>query len=247
MKKPVIKAANIKKGKGKPKAAPKKTGEEIPGSGSLEQEKKRCSEVYELLLKQYPDAHCALEHKDPLQLLVATILSAQCTDERVNIVTKDLFKKYKTAKDYLLVPDEELEKDIYSTGFFRQKAKSIKNCCRAIIDQYGGKVPADFDKLTELPGVGRKTASVVAGNAFNIPAFPVDTHVKRLTNLLGFVKSENPDIIEIEIKKLLPEDKWVMFSHLLIFHGRKVCIARRPKCLECVLGNICPGFNPKLD
>jgi endonuclease-3 len=162
----------------------------------------------------------------------------------VNIVTKDLFKKYKSPKDYINASNEELEKDIYSTGFYKQKAKSIKGCCKVLIEKYNGKVPDDFEKLNELPGVGRKTASVVAGNAFGIPAIAVDTHVKRLSNLLGFIKSNDPEKIEFKLRELLPEKDWTDSSHWLATHGRKICIARRPKCLECVIGNICPSFNP---
>ncbi len=208
-------------------------------------EKQRAKKVFDILRKEYPNVKPALNYKSPFQLLVATILSAQCTDARVNIVTKDLFKKYKSPKDYLKVSIQELEKDIYSTGFYRQKARSIIGCCRALIEKYNGKVPDDFDKLNELPGVGRKTASVVAGNAFGIPAIAVDTHVKRLSNLLGFIESNDPEKIEFKLKELLPEKDWTNSSHWLAVHGRKICIARRPKCLQCVVGNICPSFNPE--
>ena len=208
-------------------------------------EKDRTKKIFDLLKDEYPDVKSALNYKTPFQLLIATILSAQCTDERVNIVTKDLFKKYKTPKDYLNASDKELKKDIYSTGFYNQKAKSIKNCCKELIEKHKGKVPADFDKLNSLPGVGRKTASVVAGNAFGIPAIAVDTHVKRLSNLLGFIDSKNPDKIEERLKELLPESYWIESSHLLATHGRNICIARRPKCLQCVLADLCPGFDPE--
>ena len=207
-------------------------------------EKQHAKKVFNILRKEYPNVKPALNYKNPFQLLVATILSAQCTDERVNIVTKDLFKKYKSPKDYINASNEELEKDIYSTGFYKQKAKSIKGCCKVLIEKYNGKVPDDFEKLNELPGVGRKTASVVAGNAFGIPAIAVDTHVKRLSNLLGFIKSNDPEKIEFKLRELLPEKDWTDSSHWLATHGRKICIARRPKCLECVIGNICPSFNP---
>lgn len=207
-------------------------------------EKDRAVKIFSVLKKEYPDVRSALDYSGPFQLLTATILSAQCTDERVNIVTKTLFKKYRKPEDFITVNNEELEKDIYSTGFYRQKAKSIRQCCRALIDNHGGKVPADFDALNELPGVGRKTASVVAGNAFGIPAVAVDTHVKRLSNLLGFIKSNDPEKIEFKLKELLPEEDWVKSSHLLAAHGRKICIARRPKCLKCAVGNYCPSFNP---
>ena len=210
-------------------------------------EKKHAEEVFSLLRKEYPHVKSALNFSNAFQLLIATILAAQCTDERVNIVTKDLFKKYKTPKDYLDVSNEELEKDIFSTGFYRQKAKSLKNCCRDLIERHNGKVPKDFDEINKLSGVGRKTASVVAGNAYGIPAIAVDTHVIRLSNLLGFIDSTDPVKIEFKLKELLPEKDWINSSHWLAAHGRKICIARRPKCLECVLGNICPSFNPLMD
>ena len=207
-------------------------------------EKMHAKKVFDILRKEYPNVKPALNFKNSFQLLIATILSAQCTDERVNIVTKDLFKKYKAPRDYLAVSNEELQKDIYSTGFYKQKTKSIKGCCQALIEKYKGKVPDDFEKLNELPGVGRKTASVVAGNAFGIPAIAVDTHVKRLSNLLGFIKSNDPTKIELKLKELLPEKDWVNSSHWLAAHGRKICIARKPTCTQCVIGNICPSFNP---
>jgi endonuclease-3 len=206
---------------------------------------KRASEILKRLKKEYPLAKIALEFGTPFELLISTILSAQCTDERVNLVTKSLFKKYKKPKDYLNVSNQELEKDIFSTGFYRQKAKSIKNCCKALLEKHQGKVPEDFEALHALPGVGRKTASVVAGNAFGIPAIAVDTHVIRLSNLMGFVDSKNPEKIEESLKKIFPEMGWINLGHYLMNHGRKVCIARRPKCLECVVGDLCPSFNPK--
>jgi len=207
-------------------------------------EVKRARKILSLLKKEYPFVQTALEYKNPFQLLISTILSAQCTDERVNIVAKTLFKKYRKPEDFLNVSKAELEKDIYSTGFYRQKAKSIKNCCKALIEKYNGKVPSDFNQLNELPGVGRKTASVVAGNAFGIPAIAVDTHVKRLSNLLGFIESDNPEKIEERLKVLFPKDDWINLGHYLMAHGRKICIARRPKCLDCVVGKYCPGYNP---
>lgn len=206
-------------------------------------ESARAHEFLKLLKKEYPVVQIALEFGSPFQLLISTILSAQCTDERVNLVTKSLFKKYKKPEDYLRVTSRELEKDIFSTGFYKQKTKSIKNCCKALIENYNGKVPEDFDSLNSLPGVGRKTASVVAGNAFGIPAIAVDTHVKRLSNLMGFVKSENPDKIEERLKELFPKEDWIDLGHYIMNHGRKICIARRPKCLECVVGKLCPSFN----
>ena len=211
-----------------------------PGKEEREQAKK----IFDRLKKEYPDPKPALNYKTPFQLLIATILAAQCTDARVNIVTKDLFKKYKQPEDYIFVPDEELERDIHSTGFYKAKAKSIKQCCRVLIEKHKGKVPGDFEDLNALPGVGRKTASVVAGNAFGIPSIAVDTHVKRLSNRLGFINSEDPEKIEFKLKELLPKEDWINTSHFLTAHGRKICVAKKPKCLQCFLGDICPSFNP---
>ena len=205
-------------------------------------ESQRAGQILKRLKKAYPKVESALEYQSPFELLISTILSAQCTDQRVNIVTETLFKKYKKPGDYIKVSNSELEKDIFSTGFYRQKTKSIKNCCSVLIEKYNGKVPSDFDELTKLPGVGRKTASVVAGNAFGIPAIAVDTHVIRLSNLLGFVETTNPEAIEKRLKELFPEKDWVDSSHLLATHGRNICIARRPKCDECFLADLCPGF-----
>ena len=203
---------------------------------------KRARTILSTLKKEYPVVKSALEFNSPFELLISTILSAQCTDKRVNIVTKTLFKKYKRPDDYINVSDEELQKDIYSTGFFKQKAKSIKNCCTILIEEYNSKVPNDFNELLNLPGVGRKTASVVAGNAFGIPSIPVDTHVKRLANLVGFVKTNNVEKIEERLKELFLKEDWINLSHWLISHGRKICIARRPKCTACVIGTHCPSF-----
>ena len=199
--------------------------------------------IFDILKKQYPKVKPALVYSNPFELLISTILSAQCTDDRVNIVTKPLFKKYKKPQDFVDLTNEELEKEIFSTGFYKQKAKSIKACCKELLENHKGKVPADFDELVKLSGVGRKTASVIAGNAFGIPAIAVDTHVKRLSNLLGFIESQNPDKIEIRLKELLPESYWIKSSHWLATHGRKICIANRPKCGECVIGDLCPSFN----
>lgn len=204
---------------------------------------KNALEILKRLKKAYPEVEPALEYTTPFQLLISTILSAQCTDERVNILTKTLFKKYRKPQDYLNVTQRELEKDIFSTGFYRQKAKNIRNCCSVLIEKYNGSVPVDFDELIKLSGVGRKTASVVAGNAFNVPAIAVDTHVKRLSNILGFIKSDNPEKIEVRLKEIFPVEDWINLSHWLATHGRKVCIARRPKCEECFLNDLCPTFN----
>ena len=204
-------------------------------------EKKRISIIFRELKNNYPNTKPQLNFSNSFELLIATILSAQCTDARVNIVTKDLFKKFKEPIDYVHAPNEEIEKYIYSTGFYKQKTKSIKACSKKLVEEYDSKVPPDFDKLNELPGVGRKTASVVAGHAFGIPAIAVDTHVKRISNLLGIVDSQNPDIIEAELKQLLKEEDWVDSTHWFINHGRNVCIARRPKCDICFLNKLCPS------
>lgn len=208
------------------------------------QEIKRANDILRKLKKEYPAANIALNYNSPFQLLISTILSAQCTDERVNMVTKTLFKKYKTPLDFIGAPLKDLEKEIFSTGFYKQKAISIKKCCEVLVEKYNGKVPSDFEGLISLPGVGRKTASVIAGNVFGIPAIAVDTHVKRLSNLMGFINSANTDKIEIRLKELFPENEWIFLGHYLMNHGRKICVARRPKCLNCVVGNLCPSFNP---
>lgn len=202
----------------------------------------RIKTIFRILKKEYPNTKPQLIYSNPFELLIATILSAQCTDARVNIVTKELFIKYKKPKDFLLAEPEEIESAIYSTGFYRQKTKSIIACCRKLVDEYNSKVPSDFELLTKLPGVGRKTASVVAGHGFGIPAIAVDTHVKRISNLLGIVNSQNPEKIEIELKNLLPKKDWIDSTHWFINHGRKVCIARRPKCEKCVIANYCKTF-----
>ena len=195
------------------------------------------------LKEQYSAAKCALNYKNPLELLVATILSAQCTDERVNQVTKKLFKKYRTIKSFANADIKEFEKDIYSTGFFRNKAKSIILSCQIIDKKYKGKVPDKFEQLLELPGVARKTANCVMANAFNIPSgVVVDTHVSRITQRLGLTKNTDPKKIELDLIKLIPQNEWIMFSHRLIWHGRKVCDARSPKCEICTLNKSCQYY-----
>jgi endonuclease-3 len=197
--------------------------------------------IIKRLKKEYPDAHCALNYNNPFELLIATILSAQCTDVRVNKVTAELFRKYQTPQDYLNVSQEEFEQDIRSTGFYRNKAKNIQSACQKIIDDFNGEIPRDIDQLLTLNGVARKTANVVLGNAFGkASGVVVDTHVRRLSNRLGLTKQQNPVKIEQDLNKLVPEKHWVMFPHWLIFHGRQVCKARKPNCLECVLEDICP-------
>jgi endonuclease-3 len=200
----------------------------------------RALEVFRRLHAQYADARCTLDFKDPLQLLVATILAAQCTDERVNIVTKSLFKRFKTAQDYLDVPDDELEEAIRSCGFYRQKAKSIRATCRALIGRFGGRVPGTMEELLTLNGVGRKTANVILGECFNTPGVIVDTHCARLTNRLGLTKHGDPGKIEQNMMKLIPREHWCMFSHCMVFHGRIVCTARAPRCSQCVVNDFCP-------
>lgn len=207
----------------------------------MKDEKDRAKKIFTILKKEYATAKIALDFENPFQLLIATILSAQCTDARVNVVTKVLFKKFKTAKDFASVPQELIEKEIFSTGFYKQKAKSIHSCCKTLVENYEGEVPKDFNALTNLAGVGRKTASVVLGNGFGIPAVAVDTHVKRLSNLLGFIKSDDPEKIEFKLKELLPESDWTISGHLLMNHGRAICVARKPKCLECKLAELCPS------
>lgn len=202
----------------------------------------RTRKIIKLLRLAYPDAHCALNHENALQLLIATILSAQCTDVRVNIVTVDLFRKYRTVQDFADADQTELEQDIHSTGFFRNKAKSILGAARMIIDEYGGEVPQTMDELLRLPGVARKTANVVMGNAFGIASgVVVDTHVGRLSTLLGLTEEKTPEKIELDLQQLVPRKDWIDFSHLLIYHGRQVCIARRPQCEICVVEKLCPS------
>ncbi|MCC6795026.1 MAG: endonuclease III [Candidatus Hydrogenedentes bacterium] len=202
--------------------------------------RERAAEVLKRLKNQYPDATCSLDFIAPLQLMVATILAAQCTDERVNIVTKSLFKKYKTPKDYLNSPEGELEDAIHSCGFYRQKAKSIRNACKKIIEHFNGKVPGAMDELLTLDGVGRKTANVILGECFGVPGVIVDTHCTRVTNRLGFTKSDDPKKIEQDIMKILPKEDWNIFSHCMVFHGRAVCIARAPLCSKCPVRELCP-------
>ncbi len=207
--------------------------------------KKRTAEIIKRLKKAYPDAHCALNHTNPFELLIATILSAQCTDERVNIVTADLFRKYRGPEDFVQASQEELERDIHSTGFFRNKAKNIKAASQRLIEVYGGEIPQSMEEILTLGGVARKTGNVVLGNAFGIASgVVVDTHVSRLSQRLGLTQEKTPEKIERDLQELVPQKDWVMFSHWLIYHGRQVCNARKPKCLECVLGDICPSFQP---
>jgi endonuclease-3 len=203
----------------------------------------RVKGIWPILKKTYPDAKIALKSSNPLELLIATILSAQCTDVRVNIVTKDLFKKYRSAKDWAKADLGQIESDIRSTGFYHNKAVSIKGSCTAINDKYGGKVPDTMEELVELPGVGRKTANVVLGGAFGKPAITCDTHVIRLSRRLGL--SDNSDAVKLEfdLAEIVPKKNWMQFSNVLIFHGRNICKARKPDCANCPIAEFCPAAN----
>lgn len=203
--------------------------------------KKHARRIITILKRTYPLAECALHHETAFQLLAATILSAQCTDERVNMVTPHLFAKYPTPAKLAAAPQQSVEKIIQSCGFFRNKATSLRGMARALVERHDGEVPRDLESLTSLPGVGRKTANVVLGTAFGIPSgVVVDTHVKRISRLLGLTTSSNPAIIERELMAILPGKEWINYSHRLIHHGRAICIARRPKCRECPLLKVCP-------
>ena len=200
----------------------------------------RAKKIIAALRKTYPDAHCELNYSNPLELLIATVLSAQCTDKRVNQVTAELFRKYRTAADYANANTTALEQDVKTTGFFRNKTKSIQACCRKLVEQYGGKVPQTMEELVQLGGVGRKTANVVLGNAFGInEGIVVDTHVARLSHRLGLTKQKDPEKIEHDLVKLVPRAQWTMFSHWLIWHGRRRCYARNPDCLNCEIKTLC--------
>ena len=206
----------------------------------------RTQKILSALKRIYPDAHCELNFENPLQLLVATILSAQCTDKRVNLVTAELFKKFHTAKDFAQAPLTEIEEAVKSTGFFRNKAKNIQACCAALVQEFGGEVPRTMDELHALAGVGRKTANVVLGNAFGINVgVVVDTHVTRLSNRLGLAKGTDAVKLEQYLMKLVPQADWCLFSHQLIWHGRRRCDARKPACASCEIKNFCPQISVK--
>ena len=200
------------------------------------------AKVLDILQKEYPDAQVTLGFKDPLQLLIATILAAQCTDERVNLVTKDLFKKYRKAADFAGADLKTLEEEIRTTGFYHNKAKSIIACCQRIVKQFNGQVPRTLEELTSLSGVGRKTANIILGNAYGQQAIAVDTHVKRVTHRLGWAKSDDPDKIEFELMEVIPPGRWTMACHQLVFHGRRVCTAKNPQCPTCPVAK----FSPKI-
>ncbi|RLI95177.1 MAG: endonuclease III [Candidatus Altiarchaeales archaeon] len=207
--------------------------------------KRRALKILEILKKEYPTATTELRYKNPLQLLIATILSSQCTDERVNAVTKDLFKKYRTAEDFANSDIEELEEMIRSTGFYRNKARNIKSCCRMLVEEFNSEVPRTMDELTRLPGVARKTANIVLYHAYGInEGIAVDTHVRRLSIRLKLSKEKNPEKIEMDLMKLIPRREWGIFSNILILHGRYVCRAKKPDCENCKINHLCPSaFN----
>jgi endonuclease-3 len=202
----------------------------------------RVNEIIALLKKEYPDVRTALDHSNPLELLVSTILSAQSTDRQVNVVTKNLFKKYRTPRDYIKTPLDELEKDIHSTNFYKNKAKNIKKLCELLVENFGGKVPDNMEDMITLPGVARKTANVVLWSAFGKnEGIAVDTHVKRVSARLGLTKNTNPEKIEKDLMMVVPKNNWGFFSLLLIRHGREICTAKKPRCQDCVLNKICPS------
>jgi endonuclease-3 len=206
----------------------------------------RTQKIIAALKRAYPDAHCELNFSNPLELLIATILSAQCTDKRVNIVTAELFKKYRSAKDFAAAPLAEIEQAVKTTGFFRNKAKNIRACCAALVEKFNGVVPRTMEELHALAGVGRKTANVVLGNAFDINVgVVVDTHVTRLCNRLGLTQQKNAVKLEHELMKLVPQKEWTLFSHWLIWHGRRRCMARNPDCAACEIATLCPKIGVK--
>lgn len=207
----------------------------------MKKSSRHAAEIVRRLRLEYADAECELVWETPLQLLVATILSAQCTDVRVNIVTQTLFQKYRCPQDYLQVPEEELQEDIRPTGFFRNKAKSIRGACHEIIERFGGEVPQTMEEILTLPGVARKTGNVVLGTAFGIASgIVVDTHISRLSNRLGLTRETDPVKIERDLMQLIPQDDWIFTGHAIVWHGRRVCFARKPNCPGCVLQDICP-------
>ena len=208
---------------------------------ALQQRISRAKQIDRRLSKAYPKAHCTLDFKNPLQLLVATILAAQCTDQRVNIVTRTLFRKYRCAEDYAQADPAVFQREITSVGFFRNKTKSVLGCAQALLECHAGQVPRTMSELVALPGVGRKTANVILGDVFGIPGLVVDTHVGRLAGRLGLSSQKTPEKIEQDLMKIVAQDRWAMFSHLLVFHGRNVCLARKPRCEQCTLSDLCPS------
>jgi endonuclease III len=207
---------------------------------SIAATRRRVRRIADSLAGLYPDVECALKNESPLQLLIATILSAQCTDARVNLVTPALFARYRTAQDFATADEAELQRLIASTGFFRMKAKNIRACCTMLVERHGGEVPGTLEELVQLPGVGRKTANVVLGDAFDVPGITVDTHVGRLSRRLGLTVHGDPVKVEYDLMAVVPRAQWTEFSHCLILHGRRVCVARKPRCDECALYRLCP-------
>lgn len=207
----------------------------------IKEKLERAKKIVKILSKEYPEAKIKLVFRNPFQLLISTILSAQCTDDRVNIVTKELYKKYKTPTDFAECDISDLEKMIFSTGFYKAKAKNIQKCSKSLLEKFDGKVPGTLEELIQLEGVGRKTANVVLLNAFNIPTIPVDTHVHRLSNLLKLSEEKTPDKVEFELMEIIDKKDMPFYADLIMAHGRKICIANRPKCLECKISDYCPS------
>ena len=202
--------------------------------------RERAKKVYKALRSEYPDAKCSLDHRTPLELMISTILSAQCTDARVNMVTPALFKRFKKPQDYVDAPLDEIKKHIQSCGFYHNKAKNIAGACRAIITEHGGEVPRTLDELVKLPGVGRKTANVILGTAYDTPGVVVDTHCGRISRRLGFTKNTDPVKVEHDLMKIWERENWSLFSHLMVYHGRATCDSRAPRCSECAVCDLCP-------
>ena len=208
--------------------------------------KQKVEEILKTFDELYPDAECSLEYESPLQLLISTQLAAQCTDARVNIVAKDLYKKYKTAEDFANADLSELEQDIKSTGFYRNKAKNIIACCKQLVEKYDGKIPDNMEDLLQLPGVGRKTANLVLYEIYGIQGVVVDTHAKRLSNHIGLTKNQDPEKIEYDLQKIVPKERWADFCHRLVFHGREVCNARKPDCENCRISSLCDYYTKSI-
>ena len=196
-------------------------------------------EIVKILHKRFPDARCLLDYKNPFQLLISTILAAQCTDARVNLVAKDLYRKYRKPEDFIKVTDKELEQDILTTGFYRNKTKSVKKCCRSLMERHNGNVPETMDELVKLGGVGRKTANVILVNCFNQQGIIVDTHMLRVAQRIGLTKNKDANKVEQDLMKLVPDGKWSLFSHVISFHGRNICAARNPDCAHCPMNKYC--------
>ena len=203
--------------------------------------RERAGQILAILERTYPESRIALNYESPFQLLVATILAAQCTDARVNTVTPALFERYPTPRDFIAAPQEELEQMVFTTGFYRNKAKAIKAASEAIVLNFGGEVPSTIEELVSIPGIGRKSANVILGHCFGVPGMVVDTHVKRIANRLGFVSTEDPEKIERELEPLFPSEKWTLLGHLFQDHGREICVARKPKCSICPVAELCPS------